>query len=265
MISRGFKFVLLGLLIAGALVTFAGYRFKNVKLRQRFVDLRRQEQEAVRLREENQQVKARVALFASDEAGAAKALRADVDRLRSEVAALEQRAVERRTAHLGESAAEADALANNRDPAKGLMRAEFAVNAGRATPGAAFQTLIWAAMKGEDDAMAAAVTVTGRTREKAEALLAELPAEARAKYPTPEKLAALFFANGILEELHSFQVLDHTATDATHAKLRVRFPGARKESSVPMALGPDGWRIVIGEKQIDMIRARLLGPPVRPN
>jgi hypothetical protein len=259
MVSRRLKFALGGLLVAGLGVTFAGYRIANDKLRQPIADLRRQSTEAAYFREENQRARERVAQFAADETGAMQALERDVARLRNEVALLERQALERRVAHQVKTAADAAALEANRDATKGPIRAEFATNAGRATPGNAFQTLIWAAMKGRDEAMALSVSVTGRAREKAETLLADLPAEARAKYPTPEKLAALFFANGILQELQSFEVLDHALVDASHAKLAVRFPGERKDASVLMELAPDGWRVVISEKQIDQIRARLTG------
>lgn len=232
MISRALRLTSCGLLLAGAIVVFVGYRLSNAKLRQRIIDLRQQNTEALRLREESQRAKEQVALFATDAASAEQAMQRDVVQLRKEVAALEQRAVQRRAEHQAQTVADAAALEANRDSRKGPIRAEFAVNAGRATPGAAFETLIWAAPKGQDETMAAAVAVTGRAREKAEALLADLPAEARIKYPTPEKLAALFFANGILQELQSFEVLDHTLIDATHAKLAVRFPGgARRRAS----------------------------------
>jgi hypothetical protein len=262
MLSRGFKIALLGLLVAAGVVTAVGYHFANRKLQRRIDGERRQNVVTARLRVENQQAKTRLAQFARDEAGAKKALQADVERLRGEVAALEKRALAQRARHLTQTTAEADELANNRDATKGFMRAEFAVNAGRATPGAAFQTLIWAALKGQDDAMSATVLVTGVAREKAEALLAGLPPEARAKYPTPEKLAALFFANSILEEVHAFRVLEPVATDATHARLPIRFPGNNKSPSLPLELGPDGWRIVIVEKQIDLVRARLTNTPM---
>jgi hypothetical protein len=259
MLSRNFKLALLGLLVVAGVVTAVGYHLANRQLRRRSEELRREHAAVERLRADNQAAKARLAQFASDEAGAAKSLRVEVEQLRGEVALLEKRAVEKRAVQLKQTATEADDLANNRDATKGFMRAEFATNAGRGTPGATFQTLIWAAMKGEDGAMTAAVVVTGVAREKAEALLAGLPPEGRAKYPTPEKLAALFFANSILEEVHAFQVLDPIAVDATHARLPIRFPGNNKSPSLPLELGADGWRIVIVEKQIDLVRARLLG------
>ena len=121
-------------------------------------------------------------------------------------------------------------------------------NAGQATPGAAFQTFVWAAMKGEDATLAGMIAFPGAAREKAEAVVAALPAEVQAKYPTPEKLAALFFANA-LTAMNAAQVVDVTLPDAEHAVVTVRGLTDRPQK-IPMQLGSSGWQIVVPEGMV---------------
>ncbi|MEO5960419.1 MAG: hypothetical protein ABIZ49_01635, partial [Opitutaceae bacterium] len=239
--------------------TFVGFRFANARLRQRIEALRHGQAESGRLRDDNRRAKALLAQIAGDKEAAARAIDTEVGRLRGEVAALEKRAVEGRGIAAAQLVAEDEALATNRDPEKGFVRAEFAGNAGHATPGAAMQTLVWSALKGDDEAMARTVALSGAVREKAEALLARLPEEARPKYPTPEKLAGLFFARMILKELEAFQIAGVTMNDPQHATVRLRFPGQTKEPALPFERSETGWRVTIVEKQIDLIEAQLGG------
>jgi hypothetical protein len=259
MISRGFKITLVVLVVGVSAGTFAGFRFANARLRQRMEALRQGQAESGRLREDNRRAKALLAQIAGDKEAAARAFAGEVQRLRSEVATLEKRAVEGRGRVTAQLTADAEALAANRDPDKGFVRAEFAANVGHATPGAAMQTLVWAALKGDDEAMARTVALSGAVREKAEALLARLPEEARAKYSPPEKLAGLFFARMILKEVEAFQITGVTMNDAQHATVRLRFPGQTKEPALPFERSETGWRVTIVAKQIDLIEAQLTG------
>jgi len=185
----------------------------------------------------------------------AKAIHADLVTARTELAALEAKA--------GRSPADASATPSieaNRDPTKALTRPDFLSNVGRATPEAAFQTLIWAAMKGREPELAACVSLDQAARAKAESLLSGLSSEARAKYGTPEQLVGLVFSHGVLESTAvQFATSSVDGVDQATLTLRARANSREKEMKIPMVRSPDGWSMVVGENQIDVIRRGLAG------
>jgi hypothetical protein len=137
------------------------------------------------------------------------------------------------------------------------MRLEHFQNKGQATPAAAFQTFVWAAMKGEDATLAGMIALDHAAREKGTAVVAALPEETRTKYPTPEKLAALFFAAALTGQ-PSAQVLDVSFPDAQHATVQVRGL-TDKTQKIPMQLGPQGWQIVVPVGMAERLGGWALG------
>ena len=213
----------------------------------------------VRLAEENRHLRELVTRAKSDERDAAQALHGELVRARTEVAELEGKA----RAAAAQKLADAAALAANHDPEKGLARLEDFRDVGRGTPAAALQTAVWAALTGDERALAAALSVTGGARDAAEEVLAHFPAEARAKYPTVESLAALVVAGEILKA-DAAQLTGTVMTDAAHATVSVRLVDPDDEETVPMALGPDGWQVVVPKKLITALMLRLHPPPAAP-
>lgn len=63
-------------------------------------------------------------------------------------------------------------------------------NRGQATPTAALETALWAAAGGDIETLKNLLSIGADTRQKAEGLLARLPADARARYATVEDLIA---------------------------------------------------------------------------
>lgn len=135
-------------------------------------------------------------------------------------------------------------------------------NVGRATPQAAFQTAIWASVKG-DASLRTMFDLSGAAREKAEAVLSRLPASSRAIYGTPEDLVGVFFSAGILVGTDRFQILGDDVIDPTHSTVRVR-TGAGREDTFPMTFGADGWCLVVPERALTMID-RILKYPAPPS
>lgn len=133
-------------------------------------------------------------------------------------------------------------------------------NLGRGTPGAAFETILWAVAKGDDATMSGTLSLTREARAKAEAILARQPAAVRTQYGTPEKLVGLFFSAGILVGADSFQILGEERTDPTHATLHVQANG--KADTFPMVLGADGWQLIVPERALTVIN-RILEYPAR--
>src|SRR5471030_3141809 len=145
MISKPLKIALVVLLLAVSGGAVAFLHLSNVQMRRRLAALQLRNQAVTRLRVDNAELKSELARTQGDEASATQAIHADVIRLRGEIAEWEKRAAERNQQLTAKAAAESAALDANRDPQKGLTRLEHFRNLGQATPGAAFQTLVWAA------------------------------------------------------------------------------------------------------------------------
>jgi hypothetical protein len=249
-----FYSILALLLIAGLAVEFVQIEVDKSRLRRQIAPLSQNGANLTRLRTESARHRAILAQFKTGSDAGARAIHADLVAARAELAALETKASRFRA-----DASATPSIEANRDPTKAMTRAEFMSDVGRTTPEAAFQTLIWATMKGRDPEMAACIALDGAARAKTESFLATLSAEARAKYSAPEQLVALSFAYGTLEST-AFQFATSTlADDGAHATLavRIRANGRESETKIPMVGSADGWAIAVSEKQIDGLLAGL--------
>jgi RNA polymerase sigma factor (sigma-70 family) len=158
------------------------------------------------------------------------------------------------------------------DPNAGMIPVEKLVNAGRATPGAAFETMTWAALTGDDNELAAALTLSNEAREKAAVWRAALPPEDQKKFVPLEKLPAIFLAEEALRKAKGMQVLGVTDEEGDRATLHVRtwsVKGNSSDAGVPMVRGKDGWQMIIPENMIDGMRrqferTRFAPPPSAP-
>jgi hypothetical protein len=81
-----------------------------------------------------------------------------------------------------------------------------------------------------------------------------LPAEARAKFPNAESLAAIAVAGEILKG-GSLEMTGCTFTDASHAIVQIRVQGGR-EAKLPMQLDAGGWQLLVPDRAIDAIARR---------
>jgi hypothetical protein len=239
--------------VAGIGFGIANLEIEKSKLRRQIAHLNQNATNVARLRAETARTQALLDRFTTSREDGMKAIHADLMAARAELAALEAKA--------GQSpalASETASLNASRDPTKAMTRPEFLSDAGRATPEAAFQTLVWAAMKGREPEMAACVSLDPAARAKAESFLATLPADTRARYGTPEQLVGLFFSHGVLEST-AFRVVSSSVEDGDHVTLavRVRMNAREKETKIPMVRRAEGWSMAVGEKQIDGIRRGL--------
>ena len=185
-------------------------------------------------------------------------------RARAEIVEWEKRAAERTQQLAAKATAESAALEANRDPRTGLTRLEHFQNLGQSAPATAFQTLVWAAMKGDDATLAQVSMVSESARAKAEALIARLPESGRAQW-TPEKLAAMFFT-GAFGEVTAAQVLAENPKDQQHVALSVRLVGAGKETTIPLLtqLGANGWQVVFDEKMFGAVQKKIAKAEMPP-
>jgi hypothetical protein len=246
------------LLVAGTAGGIAILESDKSRLRRQLSQLNQNAASLARLRTESAQNQALLDRFKTSRDEGAKAIHVDLVAARVELAALETKA--------GQSPADASAtpsLEANRDPTQAMTRLEFLSDSGRATPEAALQTLIWAALKGRESELAACVSLDPAARAKAESLLANLSPDARAKYGTPEQLVGLVFSNGVLEATAVQFVTTSLAADGDHATLtlRIRANSREKDTKIPMIRSAAGWSMTVAEKQIDVIRRGLTAEP----
>jgi hypothetical protein len=257
MISTPFRTALLVMAVAAIAGTIVLVKMDNARLRKRVALAQQEATRVTRLREENARTRLLLAQADAAEAVASSAVRTEADQLRAEIARWEKDAHAAFVRERKKAATDADVLSNNRDLRRGLVRLEHVTTAGRATPDAAFQTLVWSALKGDAATLESVIALPEQAREKAAALITGLPETARAAW-TPEKLAALFFT-GFLNEVPAAAIDSVTSLDADHATLTVRLRNGQKENTVPFGVerSSDGWRVVMPEKAIDSLRKRV--------
>jgi hypothetical protein len=259
--SARFYWVVVVGVVAVLAVTIVQIEADKSRLRRQLAPLSQSAANLDRLRADSARNRALLAQFKTSSDAGTKAIRAELIAARAELGALETKAAGSRA-----DASATPSIEANRDPTKAMTKLDYLSNAGRATPEAAFQTLIWAALKGREPEMAACVSLDSAARAKAEGLLAGLSAEARAKYGTPEQLVGLVFSHGVLEST-AFQFATSSVADGDRATLAVRVraaTGRENEMKIPMVRAVDGWSMAVGEKQIDVIRRGLTAePPTR--
>lgn len=191
------------------------------------------------------------------ELSALRADRAALARLRAEIDLLKARVQQGQPP----SAAETGAVAS--PPARlQLLPASEWKNAGRGTPTAAVETVLWAAVGGDIDVLADAISLDAGARAKAEMLLAGLPPAARAHYASPEKLVALFTAKDVPVGA-SMRVVARPSAPADDAKVTLVLQGETATRAIELTLRQrDGnWRLVVPESAVEKYGEALKGEP----
>ena len=131
-------------------------------------------------------------------------------------------------------------------------------NAGRSTPAASFETVMWAAAGGDVDALSQALALDGVAKTKADALFASLSSDARANYASAERLVAFLTAKDV--PLGKMAVWGQTPHADDEVLLRARVESADGSSRFPafsLRRAADGWKLVVPESAIDKYTAQL--------
>ena len=132
-------------------------------------------------------------------------------------------------------------------------------NAGRATPRATIETVLWAGKNGDPTALANALELSAWARTKAEAIMAGMNDEARAQYRTPEDLVALLTARSIS---FSGMAVVGEAGDADQKNLVVVLQqpgGPPKKTQLVFHRDDADWRLVVPESAVVGYGAMLQG------
>jgi hypothetical protein len=197
------------------------------------------------LRDENQKLAVvraeNVRIIAALPASAAlEAMRADhaaVSRLRAEIEKLKV-----------ETEAQASALAHAAMP---LIPASEWRNAGRSTPSATVETIVWAISRKDVDGLASMLSIDAQLRPSVDQLFAVLPEDFRARYGTVERWLVDPMVKG--PPIDGMQIVGERQLDVDRVELTVRFHIQNREfQELPVLLkhGDDGWRTIIMPKAV---------------
>lgn len=253
--SRPCKLFLVAFAVLLALAGLTLLHLENRRLQRRVASDAQSARNVARLREDNARLERVLAEHNRSSDSARSRVRREIEQLRAEIALHEQKAGQQHAARAAAIARDATAIETNRDPRLGLARLEYFQNRGRATPSAALETLVWAALKGDEATLADLTTLNSATRAKAEAFIAQLPAEDRAHW-TPEKLGQLWFS-GLFTELSAVQIVGETTVAADEAIVRLRLANRSDEEKLSIRRTPRGWKVLAPGAAVDHLERKL--------
>ena len=241
------------LILLAGIVGFLWQRQTTHRLQREIVVRRAAASDLSRLRDENE--KRRELLAVPEDGNATERVKVEIARLRQELTILEQKppGASRRgspPARRPSERAVAEQLAE-----KDAVRIADFKDQGQATPGAAFQTLVWALARDDFAALKPLLHLSPAGQEKLQAIWRELPAESQLRFMAPEQILMLLLALDVLDE-EALTITDPPPLDSGDAMLRVsRFKHSRLqgEKRIPMRKGLTGWQLVIPEEAIETL------------
>lgn len=254
-LSRSFKWIIGGVLVAVVASALTMLHLDTARLRRQLEGRRAVLDHVAPLQNENTQLKALVDASRRDATAAAEFGRQQLSQLRTEIADLEQRSVTAAAERAARAARDTEALDRNRDPRQGLVRLANFEDHGRATPSAALQTAVWAAMKGDAEQLAPLCYLRAETRKQAEALIARLPESTRAQW-TPEKLGALWMT-GAMTEIPALQIVSETQSGVDDAVVTIRGPKLDQTETTKLRLTRDGWAVILPVDTISKLEKKM--------
>lgn len=119
-------------------------------------------------------------------------------------------------------------------------------NCGRSSPESAVETALWAASGGDLNTLKESLYLGDEARSKAEAILANLPDDARRQYASPEDLLALIVAGNV--PLDSALIVARQQNEADDVTEYVRLrdsQGRTRQVFLSLRKGQDGWRLSV--------------------
>ncbi|HTZ19906.1 MAG TPA: sigma-70 family RNA polymerase sigma factor [Opitutaceae bacterium] len=139
--------------------------------------------------------------------------------------------------------------------APGMISVDLMANAGRATPAAAAQTMVWAMQRGDTKTVASVIDFEPPERAKLEAFIATLPEKVRTDYGTPEELIAMVMS-GSPRPIVGVQLLSQTQPDADteiHSVQLQYQSGEVRQDEIKFRRDADGWKQVVSPALVDRV------------
>lgn len=212
---------------------------RNADLRDELATLRREAEQTATLRAEN--------VLAKKEIETLRAGQVELARLRSDLAAVEAKAVPR-----------AASSATSVPPIRSI---DSLRNVGNATAVNALESMIWAKENLDIGVLSKLFTLTPKARQNTERIWERLPLEQRAKLrlSTLEDMLAYFFA-GMAKQYSGLQVLEERVIDSETTVLRAGLPrpgGGLDKRAFVFKRSPAGWQWEFPFEAIDEIPNEL--------
>jgi len=127
-------------------------------------------------------------------------------------------------------------------------------NAGRATPEAAVETMLWAAAGGNVGVLHDTLVLAPDTRSKATEILARLPAATRQQYLTPEDMMGVVVAGNVPLDSAQLVARQQNQGDQVTEYLRLKDSSGRTEQVyLQLQKAPDGWQLVVPRSAVEEI------------
>jgi hypothetical protein len=200
-----------------------------------------------RLQEENRQLKS--AELSDEERKRREALHAETEALRARLAALQ-----------GGATAQAAADAEQNE-----LSAKDWTNAGRLTPRAAIESVLWAASHGDVDHLAALLGFQPDVREQVDAMFAKLPEASQRDFGSAENVIATMLAGSFPKDASSMKILadKQWGEDAGIAMTVDHEDGKSRTNQFRLHHTPDGWQLMVPASVIEGYQQTLMGdsPP----
>jgi hypothetical protein len=193
---------------------------------------RRENLELLRLRDENRHLEA--------------ARLTSAERSRLEAGRFEAKAARARLLELQHSIG-----ADGGDSDPGASHAPVPVEAwsyaGRESPRAALKSVLWAASHADVDALAGLIGFSPEVRKVAEALYAQLPADSKQEYASPERVVATLIAGNFPKDASAMSLENEkNFAAATVVVMRLdRSDGTSRTNWFLLQPAQDGWRLMV--------------------
>jgi len=134
-------------------------------------------------------------------------------------------------------------------------------DAGRATPAAALESVLWSSAHGEVEALATLLAFEPGTQVKIDEALASLPEEERSRYGSSADVFATLVAARMPPDLAQTEVLETTpGAGVTAVRLRLRrTDGNAREATFRFKQDTDGWRLIVPTRVVNDYLRMLTG------
>jgi hypothetical protein len=150
------------------------------------------------------------------------------------------------------------------DGAPRSMLAKDWVYAGRSSPRATIESVLWAASRGDADRLADLLGFAPELRAQAESMFSHLPAASQQEYGSPEKVVATLLAGSFPKDPRASQVFVDREWGEQDASITMSVTHSDGESRMNLFRfhnTPDGWKLLIPANVMRDYEKTLLGDP----
>jgi hypothetical protein len=135
------------------------------------------------------------------------------------------------------------------------------IYAGRATPRAVMQSVLWSASRGDVDHLAELLAFTDDVRTKADAIFSGLPPASQREYGSPERVVATLLAGSFPKTATAMTIVGDRAADR-EAEIEMRVDhssGGPRTNSFDLRRSEDGWRLIVPASVIEGYEKTVAG------